>query len=190
MAKVKIDAQAFVYPMPMTIVGAMINGKPNFLAVAWVTRVNYQPPLIGISLGKIHYTNAGIQENREFSVNIPGVDMIKETDYCGIVSGKKIDKAKLFEVFYGGLSHAPLIRQCPINMECRLVQTVELSSNQFFIGEIVAAHADSQYLSNGNPDMTKLRPFTLTMPDNNYWEVGANAGKAWNIGTQVKTKAG
>ena len=67
-------------------------------------------------------------------------------------------------------------------MECELTNAVELPSNTLFIGEIIAAYTDEQYLIDGNLDINKIRPFTLTMPDNNYWRVGENIGKAWKIG--------
>jgi flavin reductase (DIM6/NTAB) family NADH-FMN oxidoreductase RutF len=188
MPKVKIDANACLYPMPMTLVGATVENSPNFLAAAWVARVNSRPPMIGIALGKRHYTNAGIHENKAFSLNIPGRDLMEKTDYCGIVTGKTADKSKLFEVFYGELQKAPMIRECPLCLECRLVQPVDLPSNTFFIGEIVAAYADEGILTNGQPDIKKMNPFTLTMPDNFYWSVGEKVGQAWDAGKSLKSK--
>ena len=166
MPKVKIDASACLYPMPMTLVGAVVENRPNFLAAAWVARVNFQPPMIGVGLGKRHYTNAGIHDNKAFSVNIPGRALMEKTDYCGIVTGKTVDKSKLFDVFYGELPKAPMIRQCPLCLECRLVKAVDLPSNTFFIGEIVSAYAEEGTLTNGQLDIRKMDPFTLTMPDN------------------------
>jgi flavin reductase (DIM6/NTAB) family NADH-FMN oxidoreductase RutF len=71
-------------------------------------------------------------------------------------------------------------------MECRLVNVVDLPTNEVFIGEIVGAYANVECCSDGKPDIKKIRPFTLTMPDNQYWEVGGNAGKAWSIGKNFK----
>ena len=188
MSKVKIDLNASPYPMPMTLVGAMVGNRPNFLAVAWVSRVNSRPPMIGVALGKIHHTNVGIHENKSFSVNIPGRDLLEKTDYCGIVTGKTSDKSRLFEVFYGEILHAPMIQQGPLCLECQLVQAVDLPSNTLFIGEIVSAYAEEEILMNGQPDIKKMNPFTLTMPDNFYWGVGEKEGQAWNAGKSVKSK--
>jgi len=182
MEKVKIDPNAFVYPMAVVLIGAMIKEKPNFMTVAWVSRVNYRPPMIAFSSGNTHYTNSGIKENKAFSVNIPGRSLIKETDHCGLVSGKNEDKSKLFEVFYGELKNAPMAKQCALSMECKLVDTVQLPSNTLFIGEIMAAYSESRYLTGGKPDIEKIRPFTLSMPDNKYWSIGENIGSAWKIG--------
>ncbi|HXZ37238.1 MAG TPA: flavin reductase family protein [Thermodesulfobacteriota bacterium] len=182
MDKIKIDNNAFVYPMPMVLAGAMVGDKPNFMAVGWVARVNFQPPMIGIALGKTHYTNEGIHKNQAFSVNIPGMDLIEKVDFCGLVTGKKTDKSRTFDVFYRELKNAPMIRECPLCMECRVVQGVDLPSNTLFIGQIMGAYAEERFLTDGQPDILKINPFTLTMPDNQYWTVGKLAGKAWGIG--------
>lgn len=188
MEKQRIDNNAFVYPMPVVIVGSVVDEKANFLAVAWVSRVNFKPPMIGISLGP-HYTNKGIEANKTFSVNIPGIRMIRETDYCGLVSGIKTDKSTLFDVFYGDLKGAPLIRDCPVCMACKLYDAVRLPVNTFYIGEIVEAYSEDRYLTDGKPDIQKIDPFTLTMPDNQYWGVGDSVGRAWSIGKSLKTKS-
>jgi flavin reductase (DIM6/NTAB) family NADH-FMN oxidoreductase RutF len=185
MDKIKIDSNAFVYPMPMVIVGAVVDGKPNFMAVAWVTRANSKPPMIMVALGN-HYTNTGIDANNAFSVNVPDVALMEKTDYCGIVSGRKVDKSNLFDVFYGSLPGAPLIRECPIGMVCRLNQAVKLPFDTLYIGDIVEAYTEERFLTDGKPDVKKINPFTLTMPDNHYWRVGEMAGRAWSAGKKLK----
>jgi flavin reductase (DIM6/NTAB) family NADH-FMN oxidoreductase RutF len=186
MAKIEIEENAFPYPMPMVVLGTLVNGRPNFMAVGWVTRVNYRPPMIAVALGKSHYTNGGIHESGAFSINIPGVDLMEKVDYCGIVSGKKVDKSTLFNVLRGQKTGAPMIEECPISMECKLKTVLDLPTNEVFVGEIVGAYANADFCSDGNPDIEKIRPFTLTMPDNRYWEVGRSAGKAWSIGKRIK----
>ena len=182
MSKVQIAKNAFLYPMPVVVVGAMVIDRPNFMAVGWVTRVNANPPMIAIALGKHHYTNTGIHEAKAFSVNIPGIDLLEQVDYCGLVSGRNVDKSALFTVTQGMHTGAPLIEECPIYMECRLVQVVNLPSNEVFIGEIVDAYADYECCTGDKPDIEKVRPFTLTMPDNRYWAVGSQSGEAWRAG--------
>jgi flavin reductase (DIM6/NTAB) family NADH-FMN oxidoreductase RutF len=142
--------------------------------------------MIGLALGKTHYTNAGIHENKSFSVNVPGMDLIEKVDYCGLVSGKNNDKSQLFDIFYGELPNTPMIRQSPLCMECRLVNPVDLPSNTLFIGEIIGTYTEERFLTDGKPDIRKIIPFTLSMPDNNYWGVGNNVGKAWSIGKSLK----
>lgn len=183
--KTRIDSNAFLYPMPVVLAGSIVNGKPNFMTVGWVSRVNYQPPMIAVSLGP-HLTNQGILEKKVFSINIPDLSLMEKTDYCGLFSGKKVDKSQIFDVFYGELAGAPLIRECPVSMACRLHETIKLPVNMLFIGEIVEAYCEEACLTDGKPDIQKIKPFTLTMPDNHYWGVGELAGKAWRVGAALK----
>lgn len=186
MAKKKIIENAFPYPMSMVVLGTMVEARPNFMAVGWVTRVNFKPPMIAVALGKTHYTNRGIHATGAFSVNIPSIDLLEKVDYCGLVSGKDEDKARLFTVVSGEGTGTPMIEECPVSLECRLAQVVELPSNEVFIGEIVGAYADAECLTDGKPDIKKIKPFTLTMPHNRYWQVGDEAGKAWGAGKNLR----
>ncbi len=181
MEHMEIDQNAFVYPMPMTLVGSVVEGRVNFMAVGWVSRVNYSPPMIAVALGG-HHTNEGVRENRQFSVNVPSKDLLEATDYCGLVSGSKVDKSDVFPVFHGDLDHAPMIATCPLTMECELVEHLTLPTNELFIGQIHKAYCLEACMQNGKPDITRIEPFTLTMPDNNFWLVGERAGKAWGSG--------
>jgi flavin reductase (DIM6/NTAB) family NADH-FMN oxidoreductase RutF len=186
MEKIKIESNdAFVYPMPMTIIGAVVDGKPNFMAAAWVSRVNFKPAMMMIALGP-HHTNLGIDANGAFSINVPDVSLLEKTDYCGIVSGRKVDKSKLFDVYYGSLAGAPLIKECPLSMACRLNQVLKLPFDTLYIGDVVEVYTEERYLTAGKPDVKKINPFTLTMPDNHYWRVGEMAGKAWSAGKKLK----
>ena len=185
MGMTRIDSNVSIYPMPVVLVGAVVGGRANLLAVGWISRVNNQPPMLAMALNKRHYTNDGIREHREFSVNVPGMDLLEKADYCGLVSGKEADKSKLFNIIYGKLRSAPLIRECPLCMACTLVEVVSLPSNDLFIGEIVEAYADEGCLTAGSPDISKMQPFTLTMPDNTYWRIGEKAGKAWDAGRKL-----
>lgn len=187
MEKMKIKNNPVVYPMPVVLVGAEVEGRPNFMAVAWVSVVNINPPLIAVSLSK-HHTNKGINEHREFSINVPGVELVEATDYCGLVSGKAQDKSRVFETFNGELKHAPMIVRCPVTVECKLVQTVDLPSQTLFIGEMAGVYSEEQYLTDGNLDFQKVKPFVLTMPDNNYWALGDVVGKAWSSGKSLEVK--
>ena len=88
-----------LYPMPTTLVGATVNNKPNFLAVAHVGILKHgTPQYLSIGLAKFHYSNIGIHENKTFSICLPSEDLMAETDYCGIMTGKKTDKGALFDI--------------------------------------------------------------------------------------------
>lgn len=186
MSKIDIGAQGFTLPMPQTILGSRYEGRNNFMALAWVSRVNYSPALLMISVGKAHFSNNAIKQTGQFSVNIPSVDLVKETDFCGIVSGNKLDKSDLFEVSYGSLENAPLIDKCPMSFECKVYDSMELPKDTLFIGEIISTWCTEDSLTDGNPDIKKINPFGLTMPDNKYWGVGECVGHAWHEGKDFK----
>ena len=186
MPKLKISSNAHLYPMPVVLVGAMIEGKANFMAVGWVSRVNAKPPMIAIAISKTHYTTIGIQENKSFSINIPSKSMLEVTDYCGLVSGKTVDKSELFELFFGRVPTAPMIEGCPLTMECELVQTVELPEIYLLIGEIVGAYCEERFMTDKKPDIKKMDPIVLS-PDGRYWSVGEYLGDAWNVGKRLKS---
>jgi len=173
--------------MPTVIVGAEVKGKPNFITIAYCGIVQHNPPMIAITSGKAHYTNQGIKTKGCFSVNIPSTAMVAITDYCGLVSGKDIDKSMLFTTFVGKLKRAPMIQECSINLECSLTRTIDLGgANEVFIGEIVEVYADESILVNGLPDIRKIDPIIFSMHDNNYWQVGKHIGKAWDIGRRFE----
>jgi flavin reductase (DIM6/NTAB) family NADH-FMN oxidoreductase RutF len=182
MQRVSISQQAFPYPMPMSIVSTVVDGKVNHMAVGWITRTNFQPPMIGVALNKSHHTNRGIREHRAFAVSIPSVDLVRAVDFTGLVSGANVDKSELFKVFYGAVEHAPMVAECPLAMACRLAQTVDQPTNEFFIGEIVEAYCAEQFMTGGSPDVEKINPITLTMPDNRFWAVGSRVAEAWSVG--------
>ena len=182
MAKVKLEAGSFTYPMPVTLVGATVGGKPNFMAVAWVSRVNYSPVYLAIAIGKRHHTTRGIEEHGTFSVNLPGRDLVVATDYVGIHSGAELDKTEVFDVFYGELETAPMVEGCPLCAECRVVRKVELPGNNLYVGEQVAAYADEAMLVDGEPHVTALGPFLLAVPPGDYVALGETFAKAWSVG--------
>lgn len=187
--KKQLAAINVLYPTPTTIVAAVVDGKPNFITIAHIGIVNHaQPFLISISSAKAHYTNAGIRGNKAFSVNLPSEKRVVETDYAGIVSGKKTDKSGLFEVFYGDLPNAPLIKECPLNMACRLHDTYDTPTHDLFIGEIVETYADESVLSDGKVDIAKVKPLLFDMSSTQYWSLGNPVAKCWKVGKKLKKK--
>lgn len=178
----------FCLPWTQTLLGTHLLGKVNFMALGWLTRVNYLPPMMGICVNKSNASADAILATKEFSINVPSANMVEITDFAGIVSGAQNDKSELFEVYYRELSAAPMIKECPINIECRMDQFIDLPSNYFFIAEIVNIYADEKCLTDGNPDVKKVDPFLLTMPDNQFWSVGEQVGKAWQDGRELIKK--
>ena len=182
MEKVSIGTNATICPMPVTLIGSMVNGRPNFMTVAFISRVNMQPPLISMGLNKNSATREAVLASQVFSINFPNSAMVEKADYCGMVSGKNIDKSGLFEVFYGTLPGIPMIRECPLSFECKVTESHEFTTHTCIIGEIVATHLNADCLTDNKPDPKKINPLLLTMPDNQYWTIGTEVGKAWTAG--------
>jgi flavin reductase (DIM6/NTAB) family NADH-FMN oxidoreductase RutF len=187
MVKNKIRPGVYLYPMPVTLIGANVNNKPNFMPIAWISIVEHKPPMISISAHQSHHTNEGIKQNKTFSVNTPTVDMVEITDYCGMKTGKEIDKSELFEVFYGDLETAPMIKQCPLNLECKVMEAIDNKhGHDIIIGEIVNAYAEDSIMKGAVPDIMNIQPLIFSMNDNNYWKLGEHIGRAWSIGKNFK----
>ncbi|MFH0803013.1 MAG: flavin reductase family protein [bacterium] len=184
--KKELGAKNCLYPLPTTLVGALVEGKPNFIAIAHVGILS--PGTISLGINKAHYTNAGILEHKTFSVNFPSLNQIEVTDYCGLVSGRDVNKGRLFDVFYGNLKTAPMARECPLNMGCRLLQTLDFKTHDIFIGEIVETFCDEEALTEDVVDLEKLQPFLFSMHDRSYWTVGEKCGLAWHEGKAMIKK--
>jgi len=182
--KSKLGARNCLYPLPTTIVGSTVNGKPNFITIAHVGIAT--PGMISLGMGKTHYSNAGIREHGVFSVNIPSEKLIRETDACGLVSGRHVDKSSIFDLFHGELEMAPMIEQCPINMECRLVKTVEFPTHDLFIGEVVNTYCEESLIDDGVVDFSRVRPLLFIMNDRGYWRLGERMAQAWNVGKELR----
>ena len=189
MGKIMTGPQTLVYPMPALLVGVNIDDKPNFMTVAWGGIANGEPPMISIAIRHTRHTLKGIRQNETFSVNIPSADMVRETDYCGITSGLKVDKAEAcqFKVFYGKLGNAPLIEQCPVNLECKVIHILDLGSHALVIGRIEETHVSESCLTDGKPDVSKIRPITYVMsPVSQYQALGEVLAKAFSVGKDLK----
>ncbi len=178
-----------LYPMPTTLVGANVNKKANFLAVAHVGIMNHgTPQYLSIGLSKSHYTNAGIHENKTFSICLPSEDLMVKTDYCGIMTGKNTDKASLFNIFYGETKTAPMIRECPVCMELTLKDVLTYGQHEIFIGEIKNTFAHETVLNSDKIDLGKVRPLIFDMASLRYWSLGKPVGKCWSEGKTLKTE--
>ena len=191
MAKVKIEQKTSVYPMPAFLIGANVDGKPNFMTAAWSGIGGSEPPVITVGIRHMRHTLKGIRQNMTFSVNVPSVDLVKETDYCGIDSGSKVDKVAAcnFKVFYGSLKTAPLIEQCPVNLECTVMHLLDIGSHMLVVGRIEEVYASEDCLTDGKLDIDKIRPISFTaLPEHGYRLPGEKVGMAFNIGLELRNK--
>lgn len=172
-------------PMPVVLIGTRLGGRANFMPAGWCCRANLAPPMLCCGINRTHATPGAIRETGTFSVNIPSAAQMEATDHCGLVSGADVDKSTVFEVVYGELGTAPMVADCPVAMECRVVEVVPLPSHDLAIGEIVAAYADPAVLRDGRVEMDAVDPLLLTMPDNTYRSLGRELGRAWSAGRRL-----
>jgi flavin reductase (DIM6/NTAB) family NADH-FMN oxidoreductase RutF len=182
--KIELGAKNFYYPTLTILVGANVSEKPNFLTIAWGGIMGMN--MVYIASNKSHYTNRGIRENKTFSINIPSTDIVNETDYCGLHSGIKADKSKVFKNFYGKLGNAPMITECPVNMECELAETFLINDHEIFTGNIIHTYCDEKCMTNGVADLGKIQPFFFSFIDRSYWTLGKPLAKAMDIGKSYK----
>jgi len=188
MEKKKLGPQPLLFPHPTVLVGAMTDGKPDFAAVAWTGVAASNPASVTIALQPHRYSLKGIYQNRTFSVNIPSVDLVKETDYCGMVSGKDTDKVKdcKFKVFYGNIKTAPLIEQCPINLELEVSHILNLGSHHLVVGKIVETYVSGDCITDDKPDMAKVKGFVFGYAK--YYSIGEPLADAFKVGWEIKPR--
>lgn len=160
MDKRRMGPQHFLNPKPVVLVGTIVEEKPNFLTVSWIGSTSAIPPAIAVAIRNVRYSLKGIRQHRTFSVNFPTVDMAGVASFCGSVSGATVDKVKAcnFDIFAGSLRGAPLIEQCPINMECEVLQFVDIGDHTLIIGTIRETYVAEDCFVNEMLDIEKLRP--------------------------------
>jgi len=190
--KQSLGARTILYPTPVVVVGTYDKQeKPNMMTVGWVGICCSKPPCVAVSLRKATYTYSNIVERGAFTVNVPSEKYIKETDYVGIASGKKVEKfsaTKLTPV-KSDLVDAPYVNEFPLVLECKLLHTIEIGLHTQFIGEILDAKADDSVLEKGVPDMKKVNPIVYVPESDLYYGVGDYLGKAFSIGKPAATSA-
>jgi flavin reductase (DIM6/NTAB) family NADH-FMN oxidoreductase RutF len=184
--KVKLGPRPLVYPIPTVLVGAQVDGRPNFATVGQCGIMGVNPPLVYVSLNRAHFTTEGILAQGTYSINVPSIDMLAVTDYCGIVSGREIDKSELFRVFYGEFETAPMIEECPVNLECRVVNEFSIEHRQIFVARVLQAYINAEYVTQDGErqrvaDLTRLAPIVYAL-DNRYYSIGEPIGVGYREG--------
>ncbi|TFH10404.1 MAG: flavin reductase family protein [Candidatus Thorarchaeota archaeon] len=185
MTKIEIDSSGSPFPKPIILLGAIVDGKPNFMTIAWFNRMSRTPNIWGACMGKSKYTFKGIEEYQTFSVNFPGEDLVMKTDYCGIRSGKDVDKSKLFDIFYGELKTAQMIRECPVTAECTVREIIDIESHYLVLGEVKHLYSEKRFMTDGVLDQEKLKLLLFTNPANQYWSLGDVVADAYSVGNQI-----
>ena len=138
-----------LYPLPVVMVSmADKDGKNNIITIAWAGTVCTNPPMVSISVRPERYSYPILKETGEFVINLTTKDLVYATDYCGVKSGRDVDKFKEMGLtpIAASVVRAPMIEESPVNLECLVRDVQELGSHAMFLAEVVAVHADERYM--------------------------------------------
>lgn len=172
--KKNIGAALALYPSPVLVVGAMVDGKPNWTLVAHAGTVAHSHLML--SMVKAHYTNKGIRETRKVSVNVVDASWLKDADRMGVISGNKTDKSGAF-VWTAGENGAPLINEAKLSIECEVDGNYELEGFDNFICKIFATYADDSILNeNDKINYHVFKPVLFEFPTYEYFITGDKVG--------------
>lgn len=182
MNKKNIGSLLALYPKPLTVVGAEVDGKVNWLIVGHTGIIGHDRILVSMSKG--HYTNQGIRESKKLSINLVSREMLPKADYVGSVSGASVDKSQVF-AYHWGEDGTPVIDVSPLTMECNVVDIFETDGFDNFICSVTNTYAALDVLDNdGKLDYTKLKPVLFEFPTYSYLATGEVIGKCRNLDRQ------
>ena len=171
-----------LYPKPMTVVGAEVEGKVNWLVVGHTGIIGHDRVLV--SMSKSHYTNQGIRKSKKLSINLVSREMLPQADYVGSVSGASVNKSGVFK-YHWGENGTPVIDASPLTMECNVEDIFETEGFDNFICSIANTYAAPEVLdSEGKLDYTQLNPVLFEFPTYSYIATGEIIGKCLNLDKQ------
>lgn len=168
-----------LYPLPVVMISAAgRNGEKNILTVAWTGTICSDPPMVSISVRPERHSYQMIRETGEFVINLTTKDLTFATDYCGVKSGRDVDKFQEMGLTAvpGEVVKAPLIGESPVNIECVVKEIKPLGSHDMFIANVVAVHADDKYMDENNK-------FHLEYADPIVYSHGAYLATGEQLGT-------
>lgn len=176
-----------LYPLPVVMVSVRDKkGNDNIITVAWAGTVCTNPPMVSISVRPERHSYQMIKESGEFVINLVTKDLVFATDYCGVKSGRDVDKFKEMKLKKEKAEKvaAPLIAQSPVNLECRVIECKELGSHHMFVAEIVSVHIDEKYMDEkGKFHLNETG--LVTYSHGEYFALGKRLG---SFGYSVKKK--
>lgn len=171
-----------LYPKPMTVVGAEVEGKVNWLVVGHTGIIGHDRVLV--SMSKSHYTNQGIRKSKKLSINLVSREKLPQADYVGSVSGASVNKSGVFK-YHWGENGTPVIDASPLTMECNVEDIFETEGFDNFICSIANTYAAPEVLdSEGKLDYTQLKPVLFEFPTYSYIATGEIIGKCLNLDKQ------
>lgn len=167
-------------PEPTVLVTVRTEDKnPNIITVAWTGVFSHSPAIVYIAVNPARYSHSMLKESMEYVINIPSENLAKITDYCGIVSGKNVNKFEETNLtpIAAAVVKAPLIVECAVNIECKVKDILNYGSHDLFVGEIVAVHYNEEVIKDdGTPDLEKIRPYGYSFGE--YRSMGKKLGVA------------
>jgi len=176
--KVKKAPRTALFPCPVVLVTSVgSEGKPNIITLAWAGIVCSDPPTLSVGIRPHRHSYRLIEESGEFVVNIPTTEILEQTDFCGVVSGKDVDKFSATGLTPEPAEEVrpPLIRECPVNIECTVKRKIPLGVHHLFLGEVVCVHTDEEILDEEEKiDFTKVSPFVYNQGE--YWSLNKKVG--------------
>ncbi len=167
MKKVETNVNKPFYPLPAVLVTSGKEGNWNVMTAAWASKICMEPPHLGVAIRKERLTHPLIVENEAFGLNLPTTDIVEAVDICGVVSGREMDKFKRCNLtpVAGPKTGVAVIEECPVVFECKLVNTVNIGSHDFFIGEVVSRLVDPDYMrEHGKINYDDLKPLIYLSP--------------------------
>ena len=184
--KQSLGPKSLGFPAPVVLVGSYDrHGTPNIMTAAWVGICCSSPPCVSVALRRATLTYQNITDRKGFTINTPGVRYLKQVDYAGVISGAHENKfvSTGLTPVHSDLVDAPYVDECPLVLECKLVQAIELGLHTQFIGEVVDVKADSGILDPADiPDLKKLGPILYAPGMRTYFALGESLGKAHVVG--------
>ena len=179
MGKIDFKPGNMIYPLPAVLVSCSDGaGNDNLLTIAWAGTVCTNPPMVSISVRTERYSYDMIRKTGEFIINLTTKDLVFETDYCGVVSGRDVDKwekCKLTKV-PGSEVNVPYVKESPVAIECKGRKVEEFGSHDMFIADVVAVHCDDAYMDEkGGFHLEKANP--LVYSHGQYFSTGEYLGK-------------
>ena len=190
MAKVLWKAGTFIYPIPAVMVSCGTMEKSNIITVAWTGILNTNPAMCYISVRPERYSHDIIKENGEFVINLTTEKLARATDWCGVISGRNRDKFKEMKLTKekGNFVKAPLIKESPVSVECRVKEIIPLGSHDMFVAEVLSIDADEKYIDEkGAFDISKCN--LMAYANGGYYPLGKKIGK-FGFSVQKKKKMG
>ncbi|MBC7230757.1 MAG: flavin reductase family protein [Actinobacteria bacterium] len=175
--KRKRSPSTLFLPKPVALISAAHAGRDNVMTAAWVNVVCMEPPQVAVAVRESRFTHQLVQASGEFVVNVPSSDLWRAVDMCGMVSGRDQDKFALAGLSRGRAAEvgAPLVEECPLNIECRVSASLPLGSHTLFVGLVLAVHLEEECMGEkGNIDVEEFRPYVLNHRE--YWSMGRRLG--------------